>query len=145
MAAKWIFDQDGDRGRDSCTTSTSWQRRKQGCRGRGRDLCNYSRSQGVLGPSAMRSRPVKWLDKGGLLHSTVQQVGMIEEVWGEGLQTPSCLVFALWCRWQEFGPSKIADSDQPQCLRKTRTRATGNVARASPVRLGLKPLKANEG
>ena len=47
------------------------RRRKQGCRGRGRDLCNYSRSQGVLGPSAMRSRPVKWLDKGGLLHSTV--------------------------------------------------------------------------
>ena len=69
---------------------------------------------------------------------------MIEEVWGEGLQTPSCLVFALWCRWQEFGPNKIADSDQPQSLRETRTRATGKVARASPPRLGLKPLKANE-
>lgn len=46
----------------------------------------------------------------------------MEEVWGEGLQLqPSCLVFALRCRWQDSFLVKLAVFGQPQCIQSSRT------------------------
>lgn len=44
-----------------------------------------TRSQGSFGSTAIRTPTSQIPRRGGLLDNTVQQDGLIEEVWGEGL------------------------------------------------------------
>ena len=86
MATEWIFDQDGEYDRVSCTRSTSWQRRVSRDSVGRPAISATTRSQGSFGSSTIRTRPLRCLNGGGLLANTVQGVVMVEKVCREGLQ-----------------------------------------------------------